>query len=164
MTSKEADAGESMAARARKVILRANLAMIAMIVIHDADHVRQASNWCYTISAQLWLVNVSVYVPSLIALALLWRGRGAGIATMINGLLVAAAFSEVHLWRPTIPVWGIWNDNFFILGVDPLSWTILAMTALVGALVTAAGAYALGLQWASRRAERGDEAASASPL
>lgn len=143
--------GASMAGRARGVILRANLAMITMIVIHDTDHVRQASNWCYTIGLQLWLVNIAVYIPSLIALALLWRGRGAGVATMINGLLVGAAFSEVHLWRPSIPVWGIWNDNFFILGADRISWTILALTVLVGASVTAAGAYALGLQWAARR-------------
>ena len=142
---------EVLSTRARKTILWANIAMIAMIVIHDSDHVRQAANWCYPISAQLWLVNVSVYVPSLIALALLWRGKGAGVATMINGLLVGAAFSEVHLWRPSIPVWGIWNDNFFILGVDWISWTILALTVLVGALVSAAGAYALGLQWAARQ-------------
>ena len=142
---------EVLSTRARKTILWANIAMIAMIVIHDSDHVRQAATWCYTISAQLWLVNVSVYVPSLIALALLWRGKGAGVATMINGLLVGAAFSEVHLWRPSIPVWGIWNDNFFILGVDWISWTILALTVLVGALVSAAGAYALGLQWAARQ-------------
>jgi preprotein translocase subunit SecG len=142
---------EKLRARAGKIIFWANIAMIAMIVIHDTDHVRQAANWCYTISAQLWLVNVSVYVPSLIALALLRRGKGAGIATMINGLLVGAAFSEVHLWRPSIPVWGIWNDNFFILGADRISWTILALTVLVGALVSAAGAYALGMQWAARR-------------
>lgn len=141
---------EVLSSRARKTILWANIAMIAMIVIHDSDHVRQAANWCYTISPQLWLVNVSVYVPSLIALALLWRGKGAGVATMINGLLVGAAFSEVHLWRPSIPVWGIWNDNFFILDVDWISWAILALTVLVGALVSAAGAYALGLQWAAR--------------
>ena len=75
-----------MTSRARRVIFWANITMIAMIVIHDGDHVRQASNWCYTISAQLWLVNVSVYIPSLIALALLWRGRGAAGATMIKGL------------------------------------------------------------------------------
>lgn len=147
-------AGTPMAERARQAILRSNLAMIAMIAIHDADHVRQASNWCYTITVQLWLVNISVYLPSLIALALLWRGRGAAIATMINGLLVAAAFAEVHLWRPSIAVWGLWNDNFFRLGADRISWTILALTVLVGALVTAAGAYALGLQWAARRSNQ----------
>ena len=73
---------------------------------------------------------------------------GTGAARMRG---VGAAFSEVHLWRPSIPVWGIWNDNFFILGVDWISWTILALTVLVGALVSAAGAYALGLQWAARQ-------------
>jgi hypothetical protein len=140
--------------RARNVILRANMAMIAMVVIHDTDHVRQAANWCYTIGLDLWLVNISVYVPSLVALALSWRSpRGAGVATMVNGLLVGAAFSEVHLWRPSIPVWGIWNDNFFVLGADRISWTILAATVLVGALVAAAGAYAMGLQAAARGAE-----------
>ena len=57
------------------------------------------------------------------------------------------------LWRPSIPVWGMWNDNFFILGADWISWTVLATTVLVGALVAMAGAYALGLNWAARRLE-----------
>lgn len=146
---------DAILARASTTILWANLSMIAMVVIHDVDHVRQAANWCYTIGLGLWLVNISVYVPSLIALLLLWRGwRGAGVVTMVNGLLVGAAFSEVHLWRPSIPVWGIWNDNFFILGADWISWTILACTVVVGALVTAAGAYALGISWAASRQSR----------
>lgn len=141
-------------AKSKETILWANIAMILMIIIHDADHARQASNWCYTIGPTLWLVNLSVYVPSLAALLLLWKGvSSAGVATMFNGLIVGAAFSEVHLWRPSIPVWGIWNDNFFILGADWISWTILALTVFVGALVAAAGAYALGLNWAAERVE-----------
>ena len=146
--------GAPLIARARRIVLAANLMMIVMVVIHDADHVRQAARWCYTISLPLWLVNIAVYVPSLIALALLWRRwRGAAVATCVNGLFVGAAFSEVHLWRPSIPVWGMWNDNFFILGADWISWTVLATTVLVGALVAMAGAYALGLNWAARRLE-----------
>lgn len=138
-------------ARARRVLIGANLAMIAMIVIHDADHVRQAIGWCYTIGLQLWLVNISVYIPSFIALALILTGRrGGGPATCVNGLLVAAAFAEVHLWRPTIPVWGIWNKSFLVLGVDRISWTILALTVFVGACVAMAGAYAMGLTWQRR--------------
>jgi len=148
LTSSPAD---RMRARACQVLLWANIGMISMIMIHDADHVRQASNWCYTISAQLWLVNVSVYIPSLIALVLLRYGRGAAVVTIVNGLLVGGAFSEVHLWRPSVPVWGIWNSNFFILGADWISWTVLSFTVLIGALVSAAGAYAMGLQWASLR-------------
>ena len=154
MNERDPTMDEMLADRARKTILWANVAMIAMIVIHDADHVRQAANWCYTIGVQLWLVNISVYLPSLVALGLTLAGRqGGATATIVNGLLVGAAFSEVHLWRPSIPVWGIWNDNFFILGADRISWTILALTVFVGVLVACAGAYALGLQRAAQEVE-----------
>lgn len=137
------------------ILLAANLVMIAMIVVHDADHVRQAKYFCYTISAGLWLVNISVYVPSGIALALLWRlPRYAAAATIFNGLFVAIAFAEVHLWRPTFPVWGLWNKNFFLLKVDPYSWIILAVTVLVGVSVALAGAFALGMQASDRRRAR----------
>lgn len=143
--------------RADRVLLAANLVMIAMVVIHDVDHVRQAARWCYTIGPLLWLVNIAVYVPSLVALAMLWRHwRSAATATCFNGLFVGAAFSEVHLWRPSIPVWGIWNRNFFLLGADWISWTVLATTVLVGALVAMAGAYAAGLYWVARRMDSVD--------
>jgi len=47
----------------KKTLLWANAIMIAMIIIHDADHVRQASCWNYTIPLLVWLVNISVYTP-----------------------------------------------------------------------------------------------------
>lgn len=145
--------GAELKARVRRVLIAANGVMVGMIVVHDVDHVRQAANWCYTIGLSVWVVNISVYVPSAIALAMAWRGwRGAAAMTSVNGLLVGAAFSEVHLWRPSIPLWGLWNDNFFILGADWISWTILALTVLVGACVAMAGAYAMGLNWVERRA------------
>lgn len=137
----------NLSAEERSLLIAANLIMIGMIVIHDADHLRQAANLCYTIGLQLWLVNISVYVPSLIGLALaLGKAPAAAIVTCVNGVLVGAAFAEVHLWRPTIPVWGLWNSNFFVLDVDWVSWTILALTVLVGVLVAMIGAYAAGLR------------------
>lgn len=124
--------------------------MIAIIMIHDADHVRQARHWCYTINTTLWLVNVIVYVPAMTALFLaLRRSRRAAFVTSLGGILVAYSFAEVHLWRPSIPVWGIWNQNFFKLGVDAISWHILAVTVLVGVGVAMAGAYVSGRQSAS---------------
>lgn len=153
MTEPHSPRADILMARARRIVIGANCIMIAMIVIHDADHVRQAANWCYTIGLGLWLVNISVYIPSVVALVMAWRNwRGAAIATCINGVLVGAAFSEVHLWRPSIPVWGIWNDNFFILGADWISWAVLALTVVIGALVAMGGAYAMGLNWAARQA------------
>ncbi|AWM14828.1 hypothetical protein DI487_13860 [Flavobacterium sediminis] len=129
----------------KKTLIWANIIMIVMIVIHDTDHVRQASCWDYTIPLSVWLVNISVYTPSLIALFLISKNKNsAAIATVINGLLVAAAFAEVHLWRPTFPVWGIWNSNFFKLGADSISWTVLAVTIFVGVGVSLTGNYVRG--------------------
>lgn len=137
-----------LAAHSRRVLLSANITMIITIIIHDIDHIRQAIELCYTIGLPLWLVNISVYTPSLIALALIWFGwRGGAVTTCINGILVGTAFAEIHLWRPSIPIWGLWNDNFFILGVDWISWTILALTVLIGVGVAMAGTYVLGLNW-----------------
>lgn len=130
-----------------RILFWANLAMILTVICHDIDHVRQAHHMQYHISAQLWLVNVAVYVPSLIALALtLAKRRGAAIATSVSGLLVALSFAEVHLWRPTFPVWGLWNKNFFMLGADHISWTMLFVTVVVGVAVAMAGSYVKGLQ------------------
>jgi len=51
-----------------KILNSANSAMLLTIVIHDADHCRQAMNWGYTIGIYLWLVNCSVYIPNIAAL------------------------------------------------------------------------------------------------
>lgn len=129
----------------KKTLIWANFIMVIMIIIHDADHVRQASCWNYTIPLLVWLVNISVYIPSIIALYLSRINKNsAAMVTVINGLLVAAAFAEVHLWRPTIPVWGIWNSNFFKLGADSISWTVLAVTVFVGVGVALTGNYVRG--------------------
>lgn len=132
-------------AKSRKALVVANLAMILTITIHDLDHLRQAAGWCYTITATLWLVNASVYVPSAIALALGLRGRrGAATATSASALLIAILFAKVHLWKPMFPVWGIWNRTFFELRADALSWSILAFTVLMGVAVAMTGAWAAG--------------------
>ena len=41
--------------------------------------------------------------------------------------------------------------QFFKLGADNVSWTVLAMTVFVGACVAMAGTYAAGLYWAANR-------------
>lgn len=51
-------------ARSRKALIVANIAMLAAITLHDADHIRQAVNWCYTITATLWIINVAVYLQA----------------------------------------------------------------------------------------------------
>ena len=53
-------------------------------------------------------------------------------------------FAKVHLLGADIPVWGIWNKSFFVLGVDAISWSVLAFTVAVGIGVGVAGAYVVG--------------------
>jgi hypothetical protein len=134
---------------ARKTLLVANGAMLLMILIHDADHIRQAINWCYTIPGWLWAVNTLVYVPNGLALIAATRSwPRAPLATLVGSLLIAVNFPLLHLWKPLIPVWGIWNQSFFVLNVDQLSWIILALTVIVAVGAAIAGG------WASGRASR----------
>jgi formate-dependent nitrite reductase membrane component NrfD len=131
--------------KSKRILIHANIIMIITTIIHDADHVRQALCWNYTIGLELWLVNMSVYIPCFIALALTLNNKNsAAFTTSFSGIFIAACFLEVHLWRPTVPVWGLWNDNFFILGADIISWTILVITAAVGFGVGMAGFYVSG--------------------
>ncbi len=132
-------------AKSRKALIIANLAMILTITIHDLDHIRQAANWCYTITAALWIVNIAVYVPSLVALILgLRRHHWAAAATSASALLIAILFAKVHLWKPTFNVWGMWDRTFFELGADSLSWSILVLTVLMGVAVAMTGTWVMG--------------------
>ena len=128
----------------RKILTIANIVMLLTIVLHDADHCRQAMNWGYTIGLSLWLINCLVYIPNLVALLLTHqRHRSAALVTCISGLIIAVAFAKVHLLGSTeLPIWGIWNKSFFVLGADAISWSILAFTVGVG--VGVAGAYVMG--------------------
>jgi formate hydrogenlyase subunit 3/multisubunit Na+/H+ antiporter MnhD subunit len=129
----------------RRILLFANVAMLLIITVHDADHIRQATNWCYRINSLLWIVNVSVYLPSAIALLASWRRwRWASLATAGSALLIAVLFAHLHLWKPLSPVWGIWNSNFFVLQADAISWSILALTVLVGVGVAMAATWTMG--------------------
>jgi len=130
---------------ARKTIIVANAAMLLMTAIHDADHVRQAITWCYRIPVWLLAVNTVVYVPNGLALFASVRGhRLAPLATTLGALFIAVSFSTLHLWKPLIPVWGIWNQSFFALNADQLSWSILALTVVVAVGVAIAGGWAGG--------------------
>lgn len=134
-------------ARARKALILANIAMLLAITAHDADHLRQAADWCYTITPTLWVVNIAVYLPSLVALLLSLRAhRHAPLATGGGALLIAFLFAKVHLWKPVFSVWGIWNKSFFVLGADWISWSILTGLVLVGVGVAMTAAWAAGRQ------------------
>ena len=129
----------------RRAVFWANVVMLAIITIHDADHIRQAKNWCYQIPPSLWFINVAVYVPNLLSLAATWRDwRWAPHATAISSLAIAILFAKVHLYRPFADVWGIWNRNFFVLGADWISWSILGLTVFGGLASALVCAWSVG--------------------
>ncbi|VDC50517.1 hypothetical protein [Brevundimonas mediterranea] len=134
-----------MDALSRKVLIIANVAMIAAITLHDLDHIRQARGWCYTITALLWVINGLVYIPGIFALvASVKRARWAPFATAFGALLISTLFAKVHLWKPFFQVWGVWNRSFLDLGADALSWGILTLLVTVAAFVAMAAAWADG--------------------
>ncbi len=137
----------------RRLLVIANLVMLLTIAIHDADHVRQARNWCYTIPLELWFINVAVYLPN--TTALLFAARRSAIAPLMTSgasLFIGFEFAKVHLWKPSIAVWGIWNKNFFELGADAISWVVLVATVMIGVGTAMVGAYVTGSE-KGRRAE-----------
>ena len=134
-----------------RLLVQAAVAQILMILIHDLDHIRQAYGWCYTIPVSVWLVNVSVYMPVTAALvAAVRQHRLAPTLLIVAGLLTASSFARVHLWRPFLPVWGIWNKSYLALGVDAASWLILVATVAVGVGAALVGAFVLGRQSTQR--------------
>ncbi|BDZ29858.1 hypothetical protein RA086_01585 [Lactiplantibacillus sp. WILCCON 0030] len=127
------------------VLVITNLAMLEIIAIHDCDHMRQAMGWGYRFTLALLLVNIIVYLPNLISIVLASQGRLSGVlATLVSGPLIAVAFLKLHLLGAWLPVWGSWNQSFFALGVDLLSWWVLAITAIAGVLVGVVATYILG--------------------
>lgn len=60
------------------------------------------------------------------------------------------SFSKIHLLGASVKVWGPWNKSFFALGADALSWSVLAITVIVGVGVAMAGMYVIGLENARR--------------
>lgn len=128
-----------------KVLMIANVVMFISILIHDADHVRQAMNWGYTIPLALWLFNISVYLPTSLAIFLTKARRSsAAIVTCVTAMAVAVAFGRVHLLGSSHKIWGIWTKPYAELGVDMISWINLAYIVGMGLLVSIIGAFVKG--------------------
>lgn len=93
-----------------------NLALLAVTLLHDADHIMQARRWKYHIPLQLWIINLAVYVMPTVTEFLIKNKRTSSFGALIAGnALTSVAFLKVHLWKPTTDVWGIWNYNYFKL-------------------------------------------------
>lgn len=130
-----------------KILKIANIVMLIMILIHDGDHIRQAIGWGYHFTFALLAVNCIVYLPNLVAFLLSRQGRFSGaVVTCIGGINTGISFAKIHLLGASLKVWGPWNDSFFVLDSDKLSWWVLAITVVVGVGVGMAGMYVIGVE------------------
>jgi hypothetical protein len=113
-------------------ILRASLALLAAVVLHDLDHVRQDR------SVEPLVVAIGVIgdiaVITLVALAI--RGsRWTSLAAVVVGFGNVLGFFAVHV----IPDWGPLADGYPGLGVDAVSWIAVAIPMVVAAVLGVIG-------------------------
>ena len=113
--------------RLRLRLVTVNAAVLVALVLHDLDHLRQASGADYDIPVRLFAGNAAVYVPTLVALALSWRlGRRAREWTIVSAALWLVGFIVVHLIGAGA-YYGYWATPYPRLGVDALSWLLYAI-------------------------------------
>ncbi len=112
--------------------------ILASILMHDADHLRQAFNWGYSIPFALLVLNLVVYLLPAVSIFLIkMRRMSAPLVTGFTGIFTTAGFLIIHLCGAFSGLWGIWNYSYFELikgvtyngvfyqGVDVWSWIFL---------------------------------------
>lgn len=125
--------GPELSHRDARRLAMANLLMLALMGLHDLDHIRQALEWDYAIPLELVLVNFLVYIPNALGFVLVMRhDRRAAVVTPVAGVVVLVVFSVVHLMGGP-PILGVWATPFPALHVDALTWSIFGLT-LAGCL------------------------------
>ena len=72
--------------------------MLVAVLIHDADHIRQAFKWTYSIPLSLWALNLTVYVLPVVSIFLSKSRRfSATLVSAIAGVFTSASFVILHL-------------------------------------------------------------------
>ena len=124
--------------KATKTLWICALVILASILMHDGDHLRQAFNWGYKIPFALLVLNLVVYLLPAVSIFLIKMGRmSATLVTGFAGIFTTAGFLIIHLCGAFSGLWGVWNYSYFDLirgvtyngvfyqGVDVWSWIFL---------------------------------------
>lgn len=112
--------------------------ILGSILMHDADHLRQAFNWGYSIPFALLVLNLVVYLLPVVSIFLIKTERiSSTLVTGFTGIFTTAGFLIIHLCGAFSGLWGVWNYSYFDLikgvtyngvfykGVDVWSWIFL---------------------------------------
>lgn len=121
-----------------KILMGSALVILASVLMHDGDHIRQAINWGYSIPFSLLVLNLVVYILPVVSIFLIKMQRmSATLVTAFAGVFTTAGFLIIHLCGSASGLWGVWNYSYFDLiegvtyngvfyqGVDWISWVFL---------------------------------------
>lgn len=121
-----------------KTLITCALIMLASVLMHDGDHIRQAYKWTYNIPLSLWALNLTVYVLPVVSIFLIKSRRfSATLVTAIAGVFTSASFVILHMCGSSTGLWGVWNFSYFEIargityqgvyyqGIDVWSWVFL---------------------------------------
>lgn len=124
--------------RTAKTLLTCALVMLAAVLMHDGDHIRQAYKWTYSIPLSLWALNLTVYVLPVVTIFLVRSRRfSATLVGAVAGVFTSASFLILHLFGSATGLWGVWNFSYFEIakgvtyngvyyqGIDVTSWIFL---------------------------------------
>ena len=129
---------QKLDAHMSKVLMTCCLVILASVLMHDGDHLRQAFNWGYSIPLSLLVLNLVVYILPVVSLFLTKMQRAsASLVTAFAGVFTTAGFLIIHLCGAFSGLWGVWNFSYFELirgvtwqgifyqDVDWISWVFL---------------------------------------
>jgi hypothetical protein len=109
-------------------LLWASIALLAAVVLHDLDHVRQGRS----VEPLVVAIGVVGDIAAITAVALAIRSsRWAAHAAVLVGFATFLGFIAVHV----LPDWGPLSDGYPGLGVDGLSWVAVAIPMAASALL-----------------------------
>ncbi len=124
--------------KTKKIMFILAFIILASILMHDGDHIRQAINWGYSIPFALLVLNLVVYLLPVVSIFLIKTERiSCTLVTGIAGIVTTAGFLIIHLCGAFSGLWGVWNYSYFELikgvtyngvfyqGVDVISWIFL---------------------------------------
>ncbi|MGH2829332.1 MAG: hypothetical protein ACRDJM_02500 [Actinomycetota bacterium] len=115
-------------------LARANLVLLALLVLHDVDHVanQPARHLAAAVVATGLLGIASVAGAAALSVR---RHALAPLATVAVGVGNVAGFALVHL----VPRWGAFSDPYSEFEPNALSWALIALPMLAGLVAGLAG-------------------------
>lgn len=129
-----------------RVLVVANLALLAAVLLHGVDHAVIQERGIEGVSFEVILGGFMITAVSLVSLTVaLRRYRRASLVALLAGPWIAAAIILGHF----VPYWGEFSDPYKDAGLEPISYVLAAAAAAAG-LALAAVALAAALSPAAR--------------